>query len=258
MEENLKVDTSQEPAAPQLSPVEQQAMEMGWKPKEEFDPDSGKEWIPADEFVRRKPFFDKIEVLNREIKTLKNGMEAFKQHHDKVKETEYKRALEDLKRQRVQAIEEQDAVKAFEVSDKIRELEDEAKQAVAQPQTGTAHVEFQSWLTDNQWYASDDELREFADALGIMYSKKMTPSEVLVKVSGEVRKKYPEKFRNPNKDRASQVDTKANGTQTRGTGREYQLTEMEKQIMSKIVRSGVMTKEEYIKELRRTKGDSND
>ena len=254
-EQNTQVE---EPTAPELSPVELQAMEMGWKPKEEFDPDSGKEWIPADEFVRRKPFFDKIEVLNREIKTLKNGMEAFKQHHDKVKETEYKRALEDLKRQRVQAIEEQDAVKAFEVSDKIRELEDEAKQTAAQPQTGTAHVEFQSWLTDNQWYAQDDELREFADALGIMYSKKMTPSEVLVKVSGEVRKKYPEKFRNPNKDRAPSVDTKAGGTQSRGTGREYQLSEMEKQIMNKIVRSGVMTKEEYIKELRRTKGETND
>lgn len=258
MEETLKVEASQEDSAPQHTEVEVQALEMGWKPKEDFDPASGKEWIPADEFVRRKPFFDKIEVLNREIKTLKNGMEAFKQHHDKVKETEYKRALEDLKRQRVQAIEEQDAVKAFEVSDKIRELEDEAKQVTTQPQTGVAHAEFQAWLPDNQWYTTDEELREFADALGFMYSKKFTPAEVLVKVSGEVRKKYPEKFRNPNKDRAPSVDTKAGGAHSRGTGREYQLSEMEKQIMSKIVRSGVMTKEEYIKELRRTKGDSND
>lgn len=241
------------PQEGQPSEIEQKAMDMGWKPRDQFDEDSGKEFIEADEYVRRQPFFDKIEALNRKVKTMEQGLEAFKEHHSKVKQVEYERALADLKKERLQAIEEQDAVKAFEVSDKMRELEKQKEQA-ATPQEGVANPQFQEWLDENKWYVKDEDLREFADALGIMYAKKMSPPEVLVKVSDEVRKKFPEKFRNPNKDRAPAVDTKGTARGT-ATGREYQLTDMEKQIMDKLIRSGAMTKEEYIKELKRAKGE---
>ena len=241
-----------EPAQP--SEIELKAMEMGWKPQEEFDPDSGKEWIPADEFIRRKPLFDKIEAVTRELKSVKQGMEAFKQHHEKVKQTEYQRAMEDLKRQRQEAIEEQDAVKAFEVSDKMRELERSQEKVET---TGVNNPLFEEWVTENKWYKNDEDLREFADALGIMYAqKKMSPPDVLTKVSEEVRKKFPEKFRNQNKDRASAVETAAGKPRTpKSTNDDYALSEDERKIMRKIVSTGVMTEAECIKELKRTKGE---
>lgn len=250
------MDPNTETQAPEKtgpSEIEQKAMEMGWKPQEEFDPDSGKEWIPADEFVRRKPLFDKIEAVNRELKAVKQGMEAFKQHHERVKQTEYQRAMEDLKRQRQAAIEEQDAVKAFEVSDKIRDLERE-QEKIEVPQV--QNPLFEEWVERNNWYTADGELREFADALGIMYAKKMSPPEVLQKVSDEVRKKFPEKFRNPNRDRASAVETASGKPRTpRSSGDDVSLTEDERRIMKKIVGTGIMTEAEYLKELKRTKGE---
>lgn len=235
--------------------VELKAMEMGWKPQEEFDADSGKEWIPADEFVRRKPLFDKIEAMGKELKNVKSGMEAFKQHHERVKETEYKRAMEDLKKQRQAAIEEQNAVKAFEVSDKMRELELERDKQAVNTDTGTNNPLFQEWLTENKWYSADEKLRDFADALGIMYAKKYSPAEVLTKVTEEVREKFPEKFRNPNKDKGSAVETAQGKTRSTKNSDSYSLTDMERQIMQRIVRSGVMTEAEYLKELKRTKGE---
>lgn len=233
--------------------IEQRAMEMGWKPQSEFDPDSGKEWIPADEFVRRKPLFDKIDKMSRDLRTMQQGMEAFKQHHEAVKKTEYERAMADLKKQRQAAIEEQDAVKAFEVSDKMRELEQSQQNASQiQPQQDL----FTDWVAENKWYKTDVELQEFADALGIMYSKKMPPAEVLEKVSVEVRKKFPEKFRNPNKDRVSAVETADGKKRTpRNTNDNYALSDDERRIMRRIVSTGVMTEAEYIAELKRTKGE---
>lgn len=235
----------------QVTEIEQKALEMGWKPQEEFDASSGKEWIPADEFVRRKPLFDKIDSMGRELKNMRQGMEAFRQHHEQVKQTEYQRAMADLKRQRQEAIEEKDAVKAFEVSDKMRELE---QQNVSIPQVQATSDLFTDWLADNLWYKKDPELQEFADALGIMYAKKMAPADVFQKVSEEVRKKFPEKFRNPNKDRGSAVETATNKNRTTKSD-DYQLSDDERKIMRKIVSTGIMTEADYIKELKRTKGD---
>lgn len=252
-QEQIQEEQNKEaPVAP--TEVEVRALEMGWKPKEDFDPDSGKEWIPADEFVRRKPLFDKIEAMSKELKNVRNGLDAFKQHHEKVKQTEYARAKDELLQQRKVAIDEQDATKAFEVSDKLRELELEQQRA-SQEKVGETNPAFQEWLTENSWYAKDEELREFADALGIMYAKKYTPAEVLVKVSEKVREKYSEKFRNPNKDKGSAVETASGKPRAAKSNDSFQLNDMEKQIMQKLVRSGAMTEAEYIKELKRTRGE---
>lgn len=242
---------SEENTEIKITEIEQKALDMGWKPQEEFDDTSGKEWIPADEFVRRKPLFDKIDSMGRELKNMRQGMEAFRQHHEQVKQTEYKRAMEDLKRQRQEAIEDKDAVKAFEVSDKMRELEQQQAQV---PQVEQANEMFSNWLAENTWYKKDEELREFADALGIMYAKKMSPSDVFQKVSEEVRKKFPEKFRNPNKGRESPVETGQSKVRL-GKPEDFQLSEDERKIMRKIVATGIMTEADYIKELKRTKGE---
>ena len=80
----------------QLSPIEEKALEMGWRPQEEWDGEP-EDFIDAKEFVRRQPLFDKIEQTTKALKDLKKGHEALIQHHLKVKETEYNRALETLK-----------------------------------------------------------------------------------------------------------------------------------------------------------------
>ena len=56
MEENQNLEQE----APELSPIEQKAIQMGWRPKEQFEGDE-EEFIDAKEFVRRQPLFDRIE-----------------------------------------------------------------------------------------------------------------------------------------------------------------------------------------------------
>jgi hypothetical protein len=81
----------QKTAEKQYTKIQQQAMEQGWVPKEEFQGDE-ETFIDAAEFVRRGELFGKIEHQNREMKLLRQSLEALKQHHSKTKEVEYQRA----------------------------------------------------------------------------------------------------------------------------------------------------------------------
>jgi cytochrome c556 len=65
--------------APQRSDIETRALEMGWRPKEEFE-GSEDDFIDAKEFVRRKPLFEKIEHQSKELKQIKQALEACKGH----------------------------------------------------------------------------------------------------------------------------------------------------------------------------------
>ena len=94
----------------------------------------------------------------------------------------------------------------------------------------------------------------YADALGQrLASQGYNPSQVLKEVQRKVREEFPQKFRNPNKDSAPEV---VNG-ERRGGGisnvRGIQMPEEDKRIMEGILRTGVMTREEYLEQYRKLK-----
>jgi len=60
----------------------------------------------------------------------------------------------------------------------------------------------------------------------------------------EVRKAFPHKFSNPNRERTGNVESSTTrGTKSKDT---FELNEQEQRICNTFVRDGVMTKEEYI------------
>ena len=61
-----------EPINNEPSDIEQRAMDLGWRPKEDFEGDEAT-FIDAAEFVRRQPLFDKIESMGRELKETKRS-----------------------------------------------------------------------------------------------------------------------------------------------------------------------------------------
>lgn len=254
---NLEPTENQE-QPPETDPVEDAAREQGWKPKEEYEGDPAK-WVSAETFVARAPLFDKIDELSRKVKTLDQGNAALKQHYEKLRATEYDRALEALRAEHRAKLEDGDLLGADEVKDKINDVRAEAKEAERQakvPQDSGPNPEFVSWVERNKWYATDEELRDAADVYGVRYHKQgMSPKEVLLKVSEQIKKTFPDKFRNPNKDTASAVESKVtNGRGTRAPSIEDSMTADEKRVMHRIVNSGVMTKAEYLKDYEAIQG----
>lgn len=239
----------------EFSKTEQAALEQGWVPKEDFKGDEHK-WVDAGEFLRRGELFSKIDSQNREIKETKKTLAALEQHYLKVKETEYKRALADLKKQKKEALIENDVEAVLDVDEKIEELREEqiaeARQAAVQHQQQQAsqpHPEFVAWTAKNGWYQTNRTMRVFADAHGVeLREQGVSPSEVLRLVTEEVKKKFPDKFYNPKREEASSVE--GGGSKgTKSTGK-VELSEVETTIMKKLVGQGVLTKEQYIADIR--------
>jgi hypothetical protein len=244
------------------SAIEQRALEMGWRPKEEFDGDE-EDFIDAQEFVRRKPLFEKIDSVGKELRETRKALKALQEHHAKVKEAEFKHALEQLRAEKKVALEEGDADKLIEIDEqiadaKVRQLQEEKQ---ARQEASAPHPNFINWVQKNPWYKEDAELKAAADQIGSAYAvsnPEVEPDQVLKYVEGRVRKLYPDKFRNPNKDRPSAVEARTSSTTSKSKGDDvsnYPLTDEERKVMMSFVRQGIMTKEEYITDLKRVKGE---
>lgn len=254
---NQEVIPENQPAAqetPELSPIEQKAMEMGWKPKEQFAGNE-EDFVDAKEFVRRQPLFDKISQQSREIKEVRKALEAFKNHYTTVQETAYKQALNDLKKARREALTEGDGDRFEQLDDEIKSVEKQVeaiKEAAAAPVAPELPQEFVSWQNQNRWYTEVGYMRQWADDYGISLAKSgLSPSEVLKKVSEGVRKEFPHKFTNPNKAAAPAVsENKPSGGSTpKGLAAvEASLSETDRKAMETFVRNGLLTKEQYLKD----------
>jgi len=150
MSEELDVGSEQpQVETPQLSATEQKAMEQGWRPKEEFsgDPEA---FIDAAEFVRRGELFTKIEHQSKELKQVRQALDALKEHHSKVKETEYKNALKALDNARKQALTDGETDRFFALEERIEEVKAEKQAfdedlAVVTPRDEPINPEFTAW-----------------------------------------------------------------------------------------------------------------
>jgi len=252
-------NTGEQETAPEVKvdPFEAKALELGWRPKEDWEGPE-EEFIDAKEFVRRKPLFEKIEHQSKSIKQLTQAFEALKTHHTKVKESEYQRALKSLKDARRTAMAEGESERALAYEEKIEEVEaqkaefDAEADKVQIPQEPTEHPTFVAWREKNSWYGRDEDLTAFADGLGPRLARNgLSPQEVLQEITKRAIAQFPTKFRNPNRDRESGVEAPSRKTPAADT---FSMSQEERDVMKKFVKSGVMTEAQYIKELKQLKG----
>jgi len=241
---------------PEFTPVQQEALEQGWVPKEEFDGDPEK-FVDAGEFLRRGELFRKIESQSKELKKTNAALAELARHNAKIREVEYQRAVEDLKAQKKTALAEGDADKVVEIDDKLDLVKDQQRQATQQavqqaiPQE--VHPELQNWMGNNPWYESNKAMRGWADARGVELAEEgKSPREVLKTLEKEVKDRFKEKFTNPNRERAGAVEGVRGRPASKSEG-EYELSDTERTIMNTLVSQKVLTKEEYIAQLKEVK-----
>ena len=246
------------------SPVEVEATEQGWVPKEEWEA-SGRppdEWRAAKEFVERGELYKTIHSLKRSERQTATRLDALQKHHHYVFEKAHQKAVEDLKRERRQAIRSEDLEAAENIAEEIEALKEahnqEKQVVVAQAQQAqTSNPEFQQWVEKNPWYATDMELREFADATAIVYINKnssSTPAAVLKHVETSLKRNFPEKFGTVKKAAPNAV-VGVDRTNSKGKNLvDIELDDFETEIMRQLVSSGEMTESQYKSELKKAKG----
>jgi hypothetical protein len=252
--ENQAVEQVEVQEEVKLSPVQQKAMDQGWKPKEQFEGDPD-DFIDAPEFVRRGELFDKIERQSKELRNVKDALEAFKVHHTKVKESEYNRALKAVEAARKKAFEDGDSDRFFALEQQIDAIKDEAaavKEAGKAPIEPTTPPALETWMSQNAWYQKDRAMTAFADSLGAeLHAKGFTLEQALREIDAEVRKEFASKLErkrppSPEGSTRTSAGSKADS---------FKLSDEEARVMNKLVKSGVMSKEDYIKDLKAVKGE---
>lgn len=256
MSEETGAPEGQEEQTPQLSEVEVQALDNGWKPEEDFKADpknEGKKWRSAEEFMDRKSLFDRIETGNHEVKQLKKTLQQLSQHHAVVEKTAYEKALKDLKAERKTAIAENDMVRAEELLDEMDSVRDKI-QAVKPPVDVPAGPppELVEFKQRNTWYERDDAMTRYANSVGQdLFNEGLPPHKVLEGVERKTREAFPEKFRNPNRESAPEmVPSGRRAGPTTG----FRVTDEERKIAKNFAATGIMTEDQYYAELKKLRG----
>lgn len=258
-DENLNDEVVVEKEEVTYSPAEQEALTQGWVPKEEFQGDEHK-WVDAGEFLRRGELFKKIEDQSKQLKDVKKALAEMAKLNADIREHEYKRALDALKEQKKAALADGDADALIDIDDKIAAVREEQRELKENPpvneqdtDTGETHPEFKAWVSQNQWYASNGPMKAFADRLGQeLQAAGNSPSEVLKKVAVAVREEFPNRFRNPNRDKPGNVES--GGSRPAGKQGSFQLTDEERRAMSRFVKLGALTEAEYIESIKKVRG----
>lgn len=259
-EATQQVQENEQPAVPnnqvEVDQYEVQAREQGWKPKEEYEGDPNK-WRPAKEFVERGELFSKIDTMGKELKETKKALKMLQEHNEKIKETEYQRAVEELRSLQKQHLETGNSDEYLRTTELLTDLkaEQKAREVVKSTKSPEADPRFVDWQAKNSWYTKDDEMRKFADIVGTGYAQAnpgLDPEEVLDYVTVQVKERFKNKFENPKRTQATAVE----GT-SQSSGKKVdsiELSDDERKVMNTFIRMGVMSKEEYLNQVKQLRG----
>jgi len=260
-DEQLEMDLSEEPVEGEVvveevleeevqEPTEEevQATAKGWNPEGV----EGKRTLTAEEFNDRQPLYDELHKQKRANKKLADKQTATMAHLEQIRKGQVEDRIDRLKKDKREALEEQDHDRVMAIDEKI--IEAHGEPAIEYQEQDDSM--FESWADDNSWYGSDAKMRRYADALGKEMADsrggKLTTDD-LEEISKDVKDTFSAKFAPPPKRNGSPVE----GSRPRNKARAAKHTVKDldadaRKIHDDLIRDNVMTSEEYINDLEMT------
>jgi len=191
--------------------VEALAKEMGWNP--DFK-GMDREKVDARTFILRsreiqdtmrkqiKTQGGKIEELGDQLSTGFKQFQEFQGSVHKAKVAELNSEIKSLKKDRREAVKENDADLVDDLDEQIDGLKvaanEPAPKAPAQPPR-PPHPDFVDWKEENEWYDTDPEMREYADTL-YQQNPGLSLKRLLSHIDTKVQEFFPEKVKTKQKE----------------------------------------------------------
>jgi protein-arginine kinase activator protein McsA len=153
-----------------------------------------------------------------QVSEMQSTMTQLVEDQNKQKEKAVKKAIDELKVQKAEAINESDGEKVNQIDEEIDQLKEEAK---PEPKT---NAEFDHWLTENKWYDTDLELKGEANMLAKAYidaGSFKTMQEVYKAVTRKIKREFPDRFENPNKKEPSAMSEGSHTKTSSKAGKSY-------------------------------------
>jgi len=219
-------EINQGDSADKLTPTQQEAYDMGWRPKEEFngDPDN---WSSASAFMR-------YQKLTKKIEQQKNDFDKRINENNELNKGLYNNQIDSLKKQleekRDEAVEEGD-IDAYKKKQKqIDELTEQQHKASNTNQPSEATVlddDIQEWLLSNPWMRDASKKSEDASDLFDRiraHNPYKTTKENLAILDDELKIMAVGKKINPN--RMSPSSLESGGSRPPAKNRELTMSEL--------------------------------
>lgn len=180
----------------ELSPVEKEAIDEGWRPKEEFEGDPDK-WVSAHEFVR----YGKLQkTMNRMRSDFDDRLRDVNKYHEMQKA----QAIAELKAQQKQAVRSGDEETYDVIQKRIDQFESSASSTSKDPVVA-------AWEAKNTWVNDANDPRTLeANAFYAGYKHRnpsATESDALAYVDERLEKMYPTQNKNLLRDVPARTET---------------------------------------------------
>lgn len=254
------VDNSEEKSIIDAEPteVELKAKEAGWH-KGGKDRDGNE--LSADEFLARKPLFNKIHGLqdkyDKDITELKDMVRGLQDDNKKITVASMKKQetlMGQLKVAKGQALDDLDIEKVKELDGQIEQVRETI--SLTKPDKPVASKEewesaYSSFLHGNEWYDDKPGLAKRADmiARNIMESDNNTlPTDLYESVAKKIREEFPERF--AEKQPTTKVGTTNNRGSRNASKKQVRLSDLdpeEARIVKNMMEMTGKTEEEYLK-----------
>ena len=187
---------------------EAEAIKDGWNPN--FDGPGKKD---AKTFVEDGEKISgmlksKIDRLEERIGSLTDTNAEFKKYTDKQREKDHKeneRLIAELEAAKAQAITDGDGVAAVKAEREINQLQVDPRPAADEAAYNRMATQ---WATDNEWYATNKKLSGFANGIADDILREGYQGQAYFnELTRRVKDTFPEEFKNPNREKASSVET---------------------------------------------------
>lgn len=238
--------------------VTELAMKLGWNPDHEG---GDRPFKSAEEYILMSREIQdttskQLRAQRRETDDLKAGLDALKDHNEKVYKVHVKnlkKELRGLKKQRGEAEEDGDTGLVRQIDKEIKEIEDTPDE-VSVKDTKRSPT-FKKWLEKNDWYNTDEEMQIYADAQS--YDKELVglPEEkVYAAIRKRTKKQFPERFEQVKtetepKPKAPSVESSTPPKKEKSKFTMKDLNEDQKKYAKTFADQGIMKVEDYINEL---------
>lgn len=234
---------------------QQEAMSKGWNPDKETVIASGKDWVDAEEFLAREPFFKEIHGLKKQIKTQSKQFEALQEHLAAIRASRAEDKISSLQEKKKSAVEVGDVEAVSAIDKEIDKVRDEKTKAAAPATQGNAA--FEAFQEENSWYGEDKDMTEYAEFIGERMAKSgkyKTYEELYADIAKKVVERFPGE--KESKREASPVEggNSRSATAKAGSKKKYSAKDVpeEYRAIMKRLTSGptkIMTEDQYIEDL---------
>ncbi len=247
---------------------EGRARKLGWVPKDEWQGDPSA-WVSAETFlerIRKDPVFfvERVDNLEKnirsefaaelsELKTIaQDQRKVLGEMHERFKAGDrnaYDRVVDDLERQKREAVAEADMEKYEAADRKLKAMppppaKEEPRRE--QPPPPKENPVVKAWVAKNPWFERDRDLHKAAIEVDndLLESKPdMSVADRLDEVARQVRERFPEKFENPRRQAAPSVTTPAGERREPRRSKSLRLEELPKEDQDAYRRMARMFKE---------------